>query len=74
VISFAELATLKTQLEVALERQGELEEENKVMPMLLLLLLLLLLLSLSATIRICTSRVFKGPYRPTERKNRRVRE
>jgi hypothetical protein len=64
VILFAELATLKTQLEVALERQGELEEENKVMPVLLLLLL-----PLSATIRICTSRVFKGPYRPTERKN-----
>ena len=70
MILFAELATLKTQLEVALERQGELEEENKVMPVLLLqLLLLLLLLPLSATIRICTSRVFKGPYRPTERKN-----
>jgi hypothetical protein len=27
---FAELAVLKTQLEVALERQSELEEENKV--------------------------------------------
>ena len=27
---FAELAVLKAQLEVALERQSELEEENKV--------------------------------------------
>jgi hypothetical protein len=32
---FAELAVLKTQLEVALERQSELEEENKVSVMMI---------------------------------------
>lgn len=41
--SCSELATLKSQLEVALERQTELEEENKVIAALSLLLLLLLI-------------------------------
>ena len=58
---FAELAVLKAQLDVALERQSELEEENKVSVAMMIPVVSRCLLTLVA-----------GALGPAERKNGRM--